>query len=182
MGRADSLGMQYVMKVRGDSAVTMSHPDAYGRNFVTLRPQQNSLNIEIFGVTGRVPYYSSEEIDNAMVPQKIKEKYDEIGGEPVRLDGLESDWVSESQSSSITIFQKFLNVFKGQEGEEFSRSEIIDMIVEEYPGTNRTSLIPSDYCYNIINKGIPFQQHIFDYLGHGRYRYLGQDYEYTGLI
>ena len=84
--------------------------------------------------------------------------------------------------SEPKIFQKFLNVFKGRDGQEFSRSEIIDGILEEYPGTNRTSLIPSDYCYNITNQGIPFKQHIFEYLEHGRYRYLGQNYRYTGLI
>jgi hypothetical protein len=100
----------------------------------------------------------------------------------VRLVGLKQDQVPEAESTPSTIFQKFLNVFEGQEGEEFSRSGIIDRIVEEYPGTNRTSLIPSDYCYNITNKGIPFQQHIFEYLGQDRYKYLGQNYRYTGLI
>lgn len=78
MGRADTLGMRYVMKIRGDDAVTMSHTDEHGRNFVTLRPRRDSLNVEIFRVTGRVPYHSPVEIDKALVPLRIKEKYDEI--------------------------------------------------------------------------------------------------------
>ena len=73
-------------------------------------------------------------------------------------------------------------VFQNRLGEVFSREVIIDLVVRAYPGTNRTSVIPSDYCYNIVNKGIPFTFHIFEFLGNGMYRCLGSDYPYTGPI
>ncbi len=82
----------------------------------------------------------------------------------------------------VNIFQKFLNVLKGHEGETFTRSEILNLIIEKYPGTNTRSLIPSDYCYNITNKGIPFQNHIFEQIEVGRYKYLGINYKYSGYI
>jgi predicted transport protein len=83
---------------------------------------------------------------------------------------------------SINIFQKFLDVLNGHEGKTFSRSEIINLICLRFPGTNQTSLIPSDYCYNLINKGIAFQNHIFEQTELGKYKYLGEHYPYTGKV
>lgn len=43
-----------------------------------------------------------------------------------------------------------------------------------YPGTTRTSIIPSDYTYNMHNCGIDFRKHIFEQLESGLYkRFLG---------
>ena len=80
------------------------------------------------------------------------------------------------------IFDKFLSVLKGHEKEIFSRSQIISLVCSCCPGTNSASLIPSDYCYNLVNKGIPFNRHIFEYLENGDYKFLGEGYLYTGRI
>lgn len=46
------------------------------------------------------------------------------------------------------------------------------------------SYIPSDYCYNIANKGIDYdkQPHYFIALEVGKYKYVGKDYIYTGEV
>jgi hypothetical protein len=77
---------------------------------------------------------------------------------------------------------KVLSVFQNRVGEQFGRKEIIDLVVNTYPGTNRTCIIPSDYCYNMINAGISFDFQIFEFLGEGRYKYLGPNYPYIGPI
>jgi len=83
---------------------------------------------------------------------------------------------------SLKIKDKVISVFQDRDGEEFIREEIIDLVVNAYPGTNRSSVIPSDYCYNIINAGIQFDFHIFEFLDEGRYKYLGLNCPYTGPI
>ena len=50
--------------------------------------------------------------------------------------------------------------------------------------TNSGSIIPSDYCYNRVNKGIEFQKkpRLFKFLGDGMYECLGENYPYTGDV
>ncbi|MCL4503473.1 MAG: hypothetical protein M1438_16730 [Deltaproteobacteria bacterium] len=80
------------------------------------------------------------------------------------------------------IKEKVINVFQSKIGEVFDREEIIDLVVNEYPETNRGSVIPSDYCYNMVNAGINFDFHLFESLGEGRYKCLGLNQPYTGPI
>ena len=68
-----------------------------------------------------------------------------------------------------TIKTKVIEVFEDRIGEVFLRNEIIDLVVNRYPGTNRSSVIPSDYRYNVVNVGIDFDFHLFESLGEGRY-------------
>src|SRR5690625_4500720 len=48
--------------------------------------------------------------------------------------------------------------------------------------TNPGSVIISDYCYNRYNSGIPFDKHLFIYMTKSTYKYIGENYPYTGLI
>lgn len=81
-----------------------------------------------------------------------------------------------------TLTSKILSLFNGNSNKVFTRKEIIEKVLETYPGTNPTSVIPSDYCYNITNKGIPFKTHLFEFLGAGDYKCLGKNYPYSGDI
>ena len=60
-------------------------------------------------------------------------------------------------------------------GTELSCKEIIDCVCEEYEGTNRSSIIPSDYCSNLKNKA-PYsgQYHYFEYLAYNTYKVLAK--------
>ena len=45
------------------------------------------------------------------------------------------------------------------------------------------SVIPSDYCYNRLNNGITLKKPtLFEFLGGGRYRCLGENYCYNGPV
>lgn len=83
-----------------------------------------------------------------------------------------------------TIKEKIEEIFNKRLGEIFFREKVIDLVVNAYPGTNRSSIMPSDYCYNMLNAGIDFVFHFFESLGEreGRYRCLGISYQYTGTI
>ena len=67
--------------------------------------------------------------------------------------------------------------------EEFATDEIKDMVHMKY-GRKKGSIIPTDYCYNRYNKGIDIEKHlkIFEYTDDKRFKYLGEDYPYTGKI
>lgn len=113
---------------------------------------------------------------------------EEIGKIIVENDNIESQMNNSHsihishETVTLTIYEKFLSVFENRLGEILSSKEIKDLIVNMYPGTNRTSIIPSDYCYNLVNKGIPFTNHIFEIIGPGQYKVLGVNYNYTGHI
>ena len=81
----------------------------------------------------------------------------------------------------MTIYEQIKDLLKDNIGRFVSTSEIKDALKLKY-GTNASSIIPSDYCYNRINGGIKFNKHIFQWLDHNTYRYLGEKYPFTGLI
>jgi hypothetical protein len=81
----------------------------------------------------------------------------------------------------MTIFQQLKEVLKDKTGMIVKSSDVIEMLRSRF-GTNPSSVILSDYCYNRYNDGIKFTKHIFEYLGSNTYKYLGENYPYTGLI
>lgn len=75
----------------------------------------------------------------------------------------------------------------GQQNETiFTRKEIIDLYCDKYPGTPRDSVIPSDFCYNRTNSDVKVRfeknKKIFDYCARDEYKYLGENYLYTGDV
>jgi hypothetical protein len=92
-------------------------------------------------------------------------------------------------SQPITIKEKIRIVFKGivfkgKEAQVFKPHEIIDMVLQKYPDTNKSSILAADRCYNIVNKGIEkhFDFHVFKALEDGSYLFLGERFPYTGHI
>lgn len=86
------------------------------------------------------------------------------------------------EKDSSKIANKIRTLFAKQTDEKLRRKEIIDKVIEVYPGTNRSSVIPSDYCYNIINKdSVSFTFRLFEYRD-GNYICLGENYFYVGDI
>lgn len=81
----------------------------------------------------------------------------------------------------MTVYQQVIELLKGKQDQEVKLSWVKEQLHAKY-GTNPGSVILSDYCYNRINNGISFEKHIFEFLGGGFYKYLGEDYPYTGMI
>ena len=82
----------------------------------------------------------------------------------------------------MTIYNKLKNSIIDKIGSILERNEIIQETIYKYPDTNISSILPSDYCYNRINKGIKHYKHLFEYLGNGKYKILGENFKYTGNI
>jgi hypothetical protein len=88
-----------------------------------------------------------------------------------------------ARGGGMTIRDKVLSAFENRTGKMFKREEIIDLVVATYPGTHRGSVIPSDYCYNSINKdNTSFKLHLFESLGYGGYKCHGPNSPYSGPV
>lgn len=64
-----------------------------------------------------------------------------------------------------------------------SLKELYELLSARFQ-TNSGSIIPSDYCYNRVNKGIEFDKkpRLFNFLGNGMYECLGENYPYCGDV
>ncbi len=81
----------------------------------------------------------------------------------------------------MNIYDQIITVCKAYEDEILTSSQIKDMVFNKF-ATNRNSVLPPDYCYNRINKGIDFNKHIFVMINRNEYKYVGKNYPYSGLI
>ena len=66
---------------------------------------------------------------------------------------------------------------------KISLKEIYELLGARF-NTNSNSIIPSDYCYDRVNKGIEFEKkpHLFKFLGDGMYECLGENFLFTGDV
>lgn len=81
----------------------------------------------------------------------------------------------------MTIYQQIIELLNDKVGREVRSSDVKSWLFEKY-GTNPSSIMLYDYCYNRINDGTDFDKHIFQYISRGIYRYLGENYSFTGPI
>ena len=62
-------------------------------------------------------------------------------------------------------------------------SDVLKREIERMGGYARGSVLPSDYCYNVINRAsFSFRHTVLVREGRGMYRYVGPDNAYTGLV
>jgi len=80
----------------------------------------------------------------------------------------------------MEIHKQLVSLFSGQEGKVFSTDQIKSMVAEKY-NTNRGSIIPSDFCYNRLNKGSR-SYYFFERIQHGQFKFIGENFSYTGDI
>ncbi|MCR6522139.1 DUF7225 domain-containing protein [Lysinibacillus capsici] len=81
----------------------------------------------------------------------------------------------------MTIYEQLLELLKEEKGNILTSKEVKDRLSKKF-NTNLKSIILSDYCYNRYNKGISFNKHLFIYINRSTYRFVGENYPYTGLI
>lgn len=68
-------------------------------------------------------------------------------------------------------------------GKVYSNAEIIQAY-RDYGGI-KSDPLPSDFCYNCTNAGVDFDKRsrrLFEKVEHGKYKYLGPDYPYSGEV
>ena len=81
----------------------------------------------------------------------------------------------------MTIYEQLIELLKSRKGEIVTTAEVKRELKKKY-GTKPSSVLLYDYCYNRINDGVKFDKHIFEFIDNGMYKYLGEDFPYTGKI
>jgi hypothetical protein len=72
---------------------------------------------------------------------------------------------------------------RSQFGEEGIPSDALKREIERIGGYGRDSVMPPDYCYNVINRAsFSFRHPVVVRVGRGRYEYVGPDHPYTGPV
>ena len=62
-------------------------------------------------------------------------------------------------------------------------SDVFTREIERIGGYGRDSVLPSDYCYNVINRAsFSFRHPVLVRVSRGMYRYVGAGYPYTGSV
>lgn len=153
----------------------------------------------IMNVANKMPTFTLREVDRALFAyHKIilspslkrnvlgahpKDGVPDPGRKPSRSNTRMSAHGSGAVSGKITIREKVLSVFADKAGQTFVSSEIVDLVLRAYPETKRSSVIPSDYCYNMINADPnSFKLRGFELLSNAQYKWLGPDFLYSGPI
>lgn len=70
-------------------------------------------------------------------------------------------------------------------GTTVSREEFYEIILEKYPEVNSSSVFPSDFCYNVYNKGLKDMndgERCLECVEKGYFKILGTNYKYTGDV
>ncbi|MBN1829037.1 MAG: hypothetical protein JW884_07820 [Deltaproteobacteria bacterium] len=141
-----------------------------------------TFRAEMLEILKEVPPFTLREIDRALFAyHKIHLSQNKRCRDTKNGPGRPK--VPRTRGNGMTIRDKVLSVFENRTGEMFRREEIIDLVVGAYPGTFRGSVIPSDYCYNSINKdSTSFKLHLFESLGAGGFKCLGLNSTYSGPV
>lgn len=72
---------------------------------------------------------------------------------------------------------------QAQYGEEGIPSDLLAREAERLGGYGTDSVVPSDYCYNVINRApYSFRHPVLLRIWRGRYKYVGPGYAYTGPV
>jgi hypothetical protein len=81
----------------------------------------------------------------------------------------------------MIIYEQIKEILKDRKGDIVTSTEMKREAKKRF-GANPGSIIISDFCYNRINDGIKFDKHLFEYLERNTYKFLGENYPYTGKI
>ena len=85
------------------------------------------------------------------------------------------------EESTMSVLEEVMETFANVEiGTVFTTKEIKEMVSKKY-GRNEGSVIPSDYSYNMTNKGKKGSLETFNLfiqLKRGLYKYVGENYKY----
>ena len=69
-------------------------------------------------------------------------------------------------------------------GKIVSREEFYEIVLAKYPEVNRTSVYPSDFCYNLYNSGLRYiddGERCLECVDKGYFKILGTNYKYTKI-
>lgn len=144
-----------------------------------------AFRTELLKIANECPSFSLREIDRALFAyHKIKLSPGNLKRRPKESSVVGDKVASPKVRDKLTIWKKVSIVFKDIKiGNVFSKDEIKALVLDAYPGTNVSSVLPLDYCYNRIN-GDPrsFEFRVFKAISDDQLEWLGKDYPYNGQV
>lgn len=87
-----------------------------------------------------------------------------------------------SNGGPRNMYERFLEVFQNKVGKFFVLQQIRKLVTNKFPDIKERGIIPTDYCYNSINKGARDWRPLFRQIDRGEFKYLGPDSDYSGGI
>lgn len=92
--------------------------------------------------------------------------------------------------ASVSVFTRTAGVvdqaayqLQNKFGDEPIPTGMLQREIERIGGYRPGSVLPSDFCYNLINRAsFSGREPLLERVGRGRYRYLGPNHPYTGPI
>lgn len=88
-----------------------------------------------------------------------------------------------NQSETARIVEEAGRNLQSKYGEEPIPTSVIQREIERLGSYAKGSILPSDYCYNLLNSSpCSFKHPVFIRTERGRYKYVGPNYPYTGAI
>lgn len=113
-----------------------------------------------------------------------KAEYNQIrarcGHYPNMFEALSGNIIKLKETWADECIAVFSNLEIDQ---EYTTAEIVHAYRNN--GGTRSDPLPSDHCYNCTNAGIDFSDRshrLFEKVEQGRYKYLGPNYPYTGIV
>ena len=88
-----------------------------------------------------------------------------------------------NQNEPAKIVEEVGERLQSKYGKEPIPTSVIQREIERLGSYARGSVLPSDYCYNLLNRSpYSFKYPVFIRTERGRYKYVGPNYPYTGPI
>lgn len=140
---------------------------------------------ELLKIANECPSFSLREIDRALFAyHKIKLSPVNLKRSPNESRVISNKVASPKLRDKLTIWKKVSTVFKDIKiGNVFSRDKIKVMVLDAYPETEISSVMPLDYCYNRINGDKrSFVFRVFKAISDDQFEWLGENYPYNGQI
>ena len=146
--------------------------DKYGEICTKTNPKCNICPIKVYCKKSKVGVLKKQKSQKIITELK---KQKPIYCKQPALKENRNSCVEDAYRITVSVLQK---------GHIYSRKQIETLVSERYH--NITSILPSDYCYNRINKDtfkdFEKRMHLFDYMGRNKYKYIGENFPYTGKI
>ena len=146
--------------------------DKYGEICTKTNPKCNICPIRI---------YCKKQKNELLKPPKLPKIVKKL--QKPKVSYYNATALKKNRNSAIeNAYRMTISVL--QKGQVYSRKQIETLVNFKYH--NITSILPSDYCYNRVNKDIidDFERrlHIFEYVGRNKYKYIGENFPYNGHI
>jgi len=126
--------------------------------------------------------FMSEEVDSSIRDERRTVASSSLPDRPTQTQLEDTPQSQSAWPPMAKALDEAGRKLSGKYGNEIPRQALIDEVCSRRR-YKRTSVIPSDFCYDRTNRGVdPNGIKLFKWRGHGLYEYVGPTYRYDGPI